>query len=470
MRKRFNNTIALGIVQGLLLAACSSPSAIHIQQQPKALPEAFLNIQKTAETQPLDRNLPFKQVSERLSQLTNSALSQNASLMSKRAGLQQSEQSVVVAGSAQYPSLSLDAGAGRYRSKALDDAAHRSQFDLMLQGRYELDVWQKLSKQKQQAQLRYASLRADYYYQSTLLAANVQKAWIMLVEAEQLLALYERRVVNLRNNLDRIEGAYRLGLSESLDVYLARNDVHTEDARIAVQKQTVLEKSQALEKLLGQYPSGKTVAKSSFPTPNQFVSINTPSEQLTKRLDLESAWLTVMAKDAGVAIAHKARFPQFVLTGNGGYTSDDFSHWLSAGPLVASLIGNMTAPLFMGFRLKAEEQAARFELKASEATYIDNVQTAFQQTEARLSQQKQLKTRLDALKKAKSNALSAESISFEQYMTGIVDYSLVLESQRRAFDTQQAVIQAESLWVQNALDLYVALGGQYQPETGWVLD
>ena len=52
-------------------------------------------------------------------------------------------------------------------------------------------------------------------------------------------------------------------------------------------------------------------------------------------------------------------------------------------------------------------------------------------------------------------------LAAEQYRSGLVEYITVLEAERRAFDARSSFIQARNQQLQNRIDLYLALGGDF---------
>ena len=53
----------------------------------------------------------------------------------------------------------------------------------------------------------------------------------------------------------------------------------------------------------------------------------------------------------------------------------------------------------------------------------------------------------------------AQTLAFEQYRGGLVDYPTVLEAQRRAFDAEANVAGLRAAIVQNRVALHLALAG-----------
>ena len=61
--------------------------------------------------------------------------------------------------------------------------------------------------------------------------------------------------------------------------------------------------------------------------------------------------------------------------------------------------------------------------------------------------------------KGQDNALQAETLSFEQYQSGLVSYTTVLDAQNRAFVAQSSVISLKNQIIANRIGLHLALGG-----------
>ena len=256
-----------------------------------------------------------------------------------------------------------------------------------------------------------------------------------------------------------IQSSYRLGLNDALDVYLTQNDVSQESARVAQQQQVLLEKKRQLELLIGEYPDGEFSKQVQFPTLNQDITFGAPAQLLTQRYDILTSWYQLLGLDAGLAVAHKQRFPKISLFARTGDSSEELHQLLDGSSLAWSLIGNLTLPLFDAGRLASLEEQARLAVQQQEQYYLNDIYQAFADVENNIANSRALKERFQHLTLAGQNALTAEKLSFDQYLRGLVSYTTVLESQRRAFDAQNSLIQITNQLLQNRIALYVSLGG-----------
>jgi outer membrane protein, multidrug efflux system len=438
----------------LVLTGCSS-STLRTDAPPQGVPEQWQSV----DAQGADPASGWLHAlnDPALEALVEEGLNANYSLAEQRALVRQAEQSLVVAGAPLYPELQLDLDARRFGAGSGNGA---SQFDVGLNLGWELDLWGKLSDSARQANLTLAARRADLASAQLVLVSDLATAWFELQAVEQRLALFSRRLSNLEQNLEIIESGYRLGLGSALDVYLARNDVQSEQARVEAQRQLRTEAVQALQLLLGRYPDGRWEALSALPVLDAPLPAGVPGTLLRRRPDLTSAWMELLAADAARAIAHKQRFPALTISADLGDTASRLAELLS-GSLAWSLAGGLAQPLFNAGRLKAGEAQAQARAEQLEQQYLGQVFSAFAEVEAALGRASALQQQYEQYLQAERTALLAEELAFAQYRRGLVEYSTVLEAQRRSLDAQTTVIGLRADLLTNRVALYRALGGDF---------
>lgn len=444
-----------------LLMSCTSTSGRTKDSKALIYPQNWQVIQSSQTNDVVKSNAnwitTFKD--QQLLLLVEQALEHNRVLKTQRIAMQLAEQKAIVSGASRLPELSLNQGNSRRKTVSDTGQQYQNSADIDLELSFELDVWGKLSDQQSQATLNFAAAKSTFEQQKITLIADVASAWFEVIEAQELLSLYQERASNLSDNLAMIQSSYRLGLNEALDVYLTQNDVSRESARVAEQQQLVLVKKRQLELLIGEYPDGDFAAQAAFTILSSDIDFGAPAQLLTQRHDILTSWYQLLALDAGLAVAHKQRFPKISLIARGGDSSDELQNLLDGGSLAWSLIGNLTLPLFDAGRLESLEEQARLLVQQQEQYYLNDIYQAFADVENNIANNKALKERYQHLTLASQNALAAEKLSFDQYLRGLVSYTTVLESQRRAFDAQNSLIQLTNQMLQNRISLYLSLGG-----------
>jgi multidrug efflux system outer membrane protein len=399
----------------------------------------------------------------RLDELVAESVAGNFTLEQERQRLASARQSIVVTRSARLPVLELGLdGTRRAAENATGDRVTTASYGADIGARFDVDLWGRLSKAQQAAQLNFAAQAAQLDRAERNVAGTTARQYFNVIEAGQLLAVASRRLEIAIASREIVASGYRQGLNDALDLYLARNQVERERANVAQQEQAQLEARAALQLSLARYPDGGIVIEGELPVPVDTIPAGLPSELLTRRPDIQQAWLKLLAADAELAAAHKARFPRLSLVGSTGVTSVEFADLVAGGVSGWSLAFGLTQPLFDGGRLAAQEEQALVQVRIAEQAWLDQVYRAFAEVENAISRTVSLDKRYAALLEAEKNSRAALQLALDQYQRGLVSYTTVLESQRQAFDAAATVVQLKNQRLQNRLGLYIALGGNFE--------
>jgi len=444
-----------------LVGACSH-SAIAPETASPGLPAGWVRGGATGE---VDLNWLESFDDDQLTTLVSEAIAGNYQLAQERARLYQAEQAVVISRANRFPSadVSLDATRRNFEDTSGTSVTTQS-YGASLDLRWQVDLWGELSKQQQAAQLALAAQRARLQSVERELAAATAGAVFDVMEAKQLLEVARRRLDNAVESHDIVASGYRQGLNDALDLYLARNQVERQNANYAQAEQTYTESIADLQLALARYPDGQMQIEGELPVIADPIPAGLPSELLTRRTDLQEAWLNLLRTDAELAVAHKARFPSLSLVGSTGVASSEFGNLLDGDGAGWSLIGSLTQPVFNAGRLRAVEEQARARVELAEQQYLDLLYRAFADVENAISRSDSLRQRYDSFLEAERNARAALNLALEQYQRGLVTYTTVLESQRQAFDAEAQVVQLKNQLLQNRLSLFLSLGGEFSTD------
>ena len=400
---------------------------------------------------------------EAIPDLVREALESNFELKRRYLLLEDAREAVVIAGADRWPTLSASLGSSRRGSDTAQTGSviTGTDFGLDANVNWELDIWGELSAATRAARLDYEADLASYEAARRELVATTVTLAYEAITAKQLLDLFEQRLDSLQSTYDIVNGSYRRGLVNALDVYLAQNSLEQQRATVAQQQQTALEATANLQLTLGRYPDGDMALPSTLAFDQAAVPVGLPSELLARRQDIVAAWLALLAADARVAVAQRNRFPRLTLTASGGKSSDNLGDLVDTDTTSWSVASSLAQPLFQAGRLRAAAAQAQLRAQALEQQYLALVHSAFSDVENAISRADSLNERYAALLKAERNARSALDLSLEQYQRGLVTFTTVLEAQRRAFDTGTSLVRVRNQLVQNRVTLFRALGGDF---------
>ena len=458
MTRRFRQLLPL--LTSFFLLACSNTSEVDKKLTNPSLPD---NWQESKQALSVENNWLSQLDNPQVQQLVTKALAANHQFAMQAYALEIAEQQLIVSGSQLWPELDLAFRSGRSKDNQSDSYANSNSVNLNLS--YELDIWGKLSAADQISNYNYLAQKATFEQYKQQLVVNVVTTWFKVIEADKLLSLYRSRVENSQQNLAIIEGRYRSGLTAALDVYLTRNDLNNELTRVSEQATEKTKLIRKLERLIGEYPKGELLVNANLPLLTNDIPIGLPSELISRKPELKASWYKLLSQDAALAYAHKQRFPSIILSGSVGDATTDIGDLLSGSSLAWSLLGSISAPIFNAGRLQANEEKSRIELRQGEQLYLDTLYEAFSDVENAITTEKNLKHSYYTMLAAQENAKIAATLSFEQYQSGLVSYTTVLDAQKRSFEAQTTLIKIKNRLIANRINLHLSLGGDFSAQS-----
>jgi outer membrane protein, multidrug efflux system len=405
--------------------------------------------------------------SAELSALVREAMAANPTLQEAAARLRSARWRAIQQGAERFPDLAARLGAGEDFSKAPPDLRSwqsESRFDLALNFAWEVDVWGRVRDQSAAAALLHDAAKADFQAARLSLAANTAKAWGNAVETTQLAALAGRTVENFEKSLASLVSRINNGVPgvTALDEKLSRANLASARSQLAAAQRREDAARRSLETVAGRYPAGKITPSVALPNISQSVPAGLPAQLLLRRPDLRAAEIRAAAQQKEVSASWKQLLPALRLTSSLGTSSAELQDILDPQRLVASIAGALGQPIFQGGRLKAEARIAESERDALASRYADTALQAFREVETALAAEVYLRRQVEALREFAKQSREAETMAQLNYEKAQVTFVTVLEAQRRAVDSQEALIQAENARIQNRIDLHLALGGDWE--------
>lgn len=472
----------LGVPAVLLLAGCATAPPSKVADMPVDYPAEWTADAVAEETLEnvsleeygggwlLDFNDPV------LLDLVYRAQVRNYDLQAAVARLGVAEAEAFIVGADLYPQLSAGFDGARqknnFTAQGFGNAIQSSTFNnygLSANVSWELDVWGRVRDGQSAAIGDAQAAAADLQGARQSLAANTATLWFNTIEARMQLELAQNTWESFSSTTRSIQRRFESGVSPALDLRLSKAQTASALANVELRSNNLDSAKRDLEVLLGDYPAGTIDAARDLPELTLPVPVGLPAELLERRPDLIAAERRLAATDKRITEARKAFLPAISLTGSYGTSSTELENLLDNSFSVWSVAANLLQPIFQGGRLTGALQRAKATAMEALANYGQAALEAFSEVEKALASERFLDRRLEALRVASIENAAAEETAWQRYEKGLTDIITVLESQRRAFDSRSAYIEARNLRLINRVNLYLALGGDFGPEPDRVI-
>jgi len=337
------------------------------------------------------------------------------------------------------------------------------QFGLSLAASYEVDIWGRIRSQAQAAGFDFEASREELESAAMTLAAELVNRWLRILEQQAQKNLLEEQLKTNKVYLELVELRFRKALVSALDVYQQRQAVSEVEKQIPLVESQEQVLRHELAVLLGKLPGAAlTLGSYNLEEVPPLPSAGIPAELLINRPDIRSALARLKAADYRVAVARADQLPAIRLSGGIGYSADEFSNLFD--DWFVNLAANLTAPLFDGFRRKAEVDRTKAVVEERLAAYRLTVLTAIKEVEDALVQERKQREHIKALAQQLEDASNTLSEASARYQKGLSDYLPVLISlQRTQLLTRNSITAHRDLLIFR-VNLYRALGGTWTDE------
>lgn len=398
-----------------------------------------------------------------LDRLVDAAIAGNLDLRAAAARVREARARRGISAADRFPTLRAQGSAAKSRSSrqagsGLTTELYSAGFDAS----WELDLFGGKRRALQAAQ---ASLEAAQWDRRDVMVSLLAEVALNYVE----LRTYQARLRITRDNLQSQEEAYAIaqwrreaGLTTQLDVDQAKSSLEQTRAQLPSLRSGLQQTLNRLGVLLGRTPgsvSAELSTPGAIPIPPAHVAVGIPAEALRRRPDVRKAERQLAAQTAQVGVASAARYPSLSLAGSIGLESLDSANLFvaSARTWMAGL--NAAWTLFDAGRLRQTVAVQNALQEQALIAYQGSVLTALQDVENALVAYAEEQSRRQSLRHAQQAARNADELAREQYAAGLVDFQVVLDTQRTLLTLEDQLVQSDAQVTSNLIQLYKALGG-----------
>lgn len=441
----------------LLLAGCASVGTVDPSQLPQA-PAAY-KAQAANDAPALTTSWWQPFADPVLDDLVGRAMAANTSVQLAANRLAQARAALGTAQAARLPQVGVSAGASRSSTPGQLVPQPATQYSAGLNLAYELDLGGRLLHERNAAALDVQAREQLLADARLLVQANVARGYLALRALDAERDIVKGTVAAYAETLSLTEKRARAGDVADLDLARVRAELAANEAEALSLDRRRVELETALAVLLGEAPSGFTLAPTPWTTALPAVPAGLPSELLQRRPDLAAARSQLEAAQARVGEARAAWWPSLSLTAQGGGVSNELSNLLKSGASTwgIGLLGAL--PIFDGGRREAGVNAAKAQLDGSSIAFREQFLLALKDVEDQLGALTLLQAQGAASARAVDAAGQALKLSDTRYRNGLVSQLELLDARRSELANRRAALQVRSAQYQATVGLIRALGG-----------
>jgi NodT family efflux transporter outer membrane factor (OMF) lipoprotein len=192
------------------------------------------------------------------------------------------------------------------------------------------------------------------------------------------------------------------------------------------------------------------------------VAVGVPAETLRQRPDIRRAERNLAAQTARIGVATADLYPRFRLTGSIGLESLKSSELFKSASQAWSIGPGVSWNVFDAgaIRQNIEVQSAIQEQYL--LVYEASVLGALEEVENGLTAYAEEQLRRERLAAAADAARQAVTLSSQEYLAGLVDFTTVLDAQRSMLSFEEQLAISEGTVTSDLIRLYKALGGGWR--------
>jgi NodT family efflux transporter outer membrane factor (OMF) lipoprotein len=327
------------------------------------------------------------------------------------------------------------------------------------QASWSIDVWGRIRRLVESDVAKAQASAADVA--AARLSAQIALAedYFQLRAADEQARLYETDIADFQNALNITQNQVKAGITTLADVYAAETQLESTQAAAVSVGLTRAKFEHAIAVLTGKPPSELSIPDGPFTTVVPVIPAGVPSTLLERRPDIATAERSMASANALVGVAEAAWFPSLSLTGSYGFTSTMLPGLLKTSNSLWSFGPSLAENLFNGGATLAQTRQARANYDQAVATYRQTVLSAFQSVEDDLASLRVLEHQGQLQETAVRDARASETLTLNQYKSGIVAYSSVITAQTTRLADEISLLSIQSQALVSSVDLISQLGG-----------
>ncbi len=329
---------------------------------------------------------------------------------------------------------------------------------------WEIDIWGKISRQKEAALANYLQTYEAAKAVQTRLVADIAQGYFNLLMLDQQLQETKKTLALTIDFVKLTRLLYNAGEVTYLAIQQAESQMQVTAQSVPMIEQSIQIQENSLQLLTGNLPGN--IHRSASLTDihfNDTLATGLPIAMLNRRPDVRADEMSLVKANAQVGISQANMYPALTITAGTGFESLKASNWFNIPGSLFGLAGaTLVQPLLQGRQLRTQYEIAKQQREQAVIRFRQSVLTAaIEVSDAlieinKLGEQETIaQQRTDTLSAAVGNA----QLLFKNDMA---DYLEVITAQQTALNAQLSLAFIQMSALSARVELYRSLGGGWK--------
>ncbi|MBE9610603.1 efflux transporter outer membrane subunit [Chitinilyticum piscinae] len=382
--------------------------------------------------------------------LVAEAVANNRDLKLAAVRVEQARAMVSVNGGTLYPAVGVAGVVGKSDTEVLS-----------LSASWEIDLWGRVRAQARSAENALAASDADRQWAEQLIAAATARAWLALVQYQQLELRQQALVASQESLLTITTQRVHTGISAESELLEVSSALQQQRDKLGQLQLARVQAAQALEVLLGRYPAGELTASAALPELPAAPPAGLPANLLERRPDLVAAERRVAAAFDMQQSAEAARLPKLSISAAITDISSDVFLLNQANNPIKGISASFLAPLFTGGQLQGQADYYSAVQQEAALAYGSKALDALQEVESGLRAEESMKRRAGYLQTQLADQRQLLAREQVRVKVGSRDPRSVLQREQSVLAAEMGLIQLQTAQLNQRISLLLSLGGRW---------
>ena len=330
---------------------------------------------------------------------------------------------------------------------------------------WEIDLFGRYRREIEAARYDTQAFAAERNAVLITIVSDVVRAYLDMRGLQTLQAILQQDVRSAQKSLELVQARFDRGITNELDVTLARRQLATLQAKVAPLSAQISASQYAIAVLLGQFPENlapELATPQPIPQIPDQVDAGVPLDLVRRRPDVIEAERVLAGATARIGVATARLFPSIALTAGAGAQAQGLGVTPHMDKFIWSAGAGVIIPLLDFGTLDALASVADLRTHEALISYKQIILRAVQEVDTAMSNYVAQQDRLRNLGEALAASQRALDLATQRYDRGLTDFLNVVDAERAQYDLEEQYATAQITVGEQFVGLYKGLGGGWE--------